>query len=98
MVPAIARVPVSAVGARRISMRSTCSGVICSTEKPGGIRSPSMSICVKPPPMPRICGAPGRPGRPPVVTPGNRRITSPRLLSPYCSMSSRVMMIFAAVE
>jgi hypothetical protein len=27
MVPAMARAPVSAVGARRISMRSTCSGV-----------------------------------------------------------------------
>jgi hypothetical protein len=46
MVPAMARAPVSAVGARRISIRSICSGVSDSTEKPGGVRWPSMRICV----------------------------------------------------
>jgi hypothetical protein len=45
-VPAMARAPVSAVGARRISMRSICSGVSDSTEKPGVVRWPSMRICV----------------------------------------------------
>ncbi len=46
IVPAIARAPVSAVGARRISMRSICSGVSESSEKPGGMRCPSSRICV----------------------------------------------------
>ncbi len=46
MVPAIARAPVSAVGARRISMRSICSGVSESSEKPGGMRCPSSRIWV----------------------------------------------------
>jgi hypothetical protein len=46
MVPAMARAPVSAVGARRISMRSTCSGVSDSRLKPGGMRWPSISSCV----------------------------------------------------
>ena len=79
-------------------MRSTISGVICSIEKPGETRSPLIRICVKPPPMPRIAGGPPRPGRPPVVTPGRRRITSPKFESPYCSISSRVMMILEADE
>jgi hypothetical protein len=46
MVPAMARAPVSAVGARKISIRSTCSGVSESTENPGGMRSPSSKIWV----------------------------------------------------
>ena len=46
MVPAMARAPVSAVGARKISMRSTCSGSKLSMEKPGGKRSPSSKIWV----------------------------------------------------
>jgi len=46
IVPAIARAPVSAVGARRISMRSICSGANESSEKPAGTRSPSSRICV----------------------------------------------------
>ena len=46
MVPPMARAPVSAVGARKISMRSSCSGVSDSIEKPCGARWPSMRICV----------------------------------------------------
>jgi hypothetical protein len=46
IVPAIARAPVSAVGARRISIRSIWSGVSESSENPGGTRSPSSRICV----------------------------------------------------
>ena len=46
MVPAMARAPVSAVGARMISIFSTCSGVSESMEKPGGTRSPSSRIWV----------------------------------------------------
>ena len=40
MVPAMARAPYSAVGARSTSMRSTWSGGSWSSEKPGGMRSP----------------------------------------------------------
>jgi hypothetical protein len=46
MVPAIARAPVSAVGARRISMRSIWSGSIESSESPPCTRSPSSRIWV----------------------------------------------------
>ena len=97
MVPAMARAPVSAVGARRISMRSTCSGVRLSRLKPGGTRWPSMSSCVKPLPSPRMRGGPPRPGAPGVVTPGRRRSTSPTVASPNLSISSRPMTIFDAV-
>ena len=46
IVPAIARAPVSAVGARWISMRSICSGLSESIENPDETRSPSSRICV----------------------------------------------------
>ena len=98
MVPAMARAPVSAVGARRISMRSTCSGVRLSKLKPGGTRWPSISNCVKPFPSPRMRGGPPRPGAPGVVTPGRRRSTSPSVASPNLSISSRPITILAAVE
>ena len=45
-VPPMARAPVSAVGARKISMRSTWSGGSWSMEKPTGARWPSTRICV----------------------------------------------------
>ena len=98
MVPAIARAPVSAVGARRISMRSICSEVSDSRLKPGGMRWPSMSSCVKPPASPRMRGGPPRPGAPGVVTPGSRRSTSPTVASPNLSISSRPITILAVVD
>ena len=46
MVPAMARVPNSATGARMISIFSICSGAIESSEKPGAMRWPSIRIWV----------------------------------------------------
>ena len=79
-------------------MRSTCSEVSDSRLKPRGMRWPSMSSCVKPPPSPRRRGGPPRPGAPGVVTPGSRRSTSPTVASPNLSISSRPITILAVVD
>ena len=98
MVPAMACAPVSAVGARYISIRSTISGVSDSIENPGGTRWPSNKICVYPALKPRIRTPPPRPGLPPKVMPGMRFKTSPILESPCFSISSRPITILLAVD